>query len=302
MVVVGSAVRSGNFEDVDDFGVSCGSGVVHAHADGERAALKTAVDGGVNLLEFGGSGFAVSRIAEGEKHTGIVHDGHAHGDVANADAVVDEGVTFTFGIPIVDVIGANFEFERSGDAVVSLEFVIARLLTMFVEVDEAWGDDEAVSVDGSLALERGFGDDGDFAVADANVADGVAAGFGIHDAATGDDDVVEIGIRMSVPHREGGQQADRKQDECRASQEEEDLLFEGTPPSLAAKKAKLGGVPSNRRSSSSCDARHSSCFLSACWPPSRCGTLMRMPISTTSSSPVAASWIPNPAATPSATL
>jgi hypothetical protein len=46
---------------------------------------------------------------------------------------------------------------------------------------------------------------------------------------------------MSVPHREGGQQADRKQDECRASQEEEDLLFEGTPPSLAAKKAGVKG-------------------------------------------------------------
>jgi len=61
--------------------------------------------------------------------------------VADADAVVDQGFVFAGGVPVVDIVGADFELERGGDAVVGLKLIIARRLAVFVEIDEAGGDD-----------------------------------------------------------------------------------------------------------------------------------------------------------------
>ena len=61
---------------------------------------------------------------------------------------------------------------------------------MLVKVDEAGGDDEAGGVDDPASAERSGGDAGDFAVADADVADGIECGLGIDDAAAFDREVI----------------------------------------------------------------------------------------------------------------
>jgi len=64
---------------------------------------------------------------------------------------------------------------------------------VLVEVDKAGSYDESGGVDGASGGEGFGGDAGDLAVADANVADGVKAGFGVHDAAAFEDEVILLG-------------------------------------------------------------------------------------------------------------
>ena len=91
-------------------------------------------------------------IAGGEKVSWVVHHFHAHRNVARAYAKVDETFAFTLGIPGVHVIGADFEFERSCHAVVSLKLVIPWLLGMLVEIDEAWRDDQTFCIKNSRSF------------------------------------------------------------------------------------------------------------------------------------------------------
>ena len=129
-------------------------------------------------------------VAGGQKISRVVHDLHAHGNVADADAVVDQGFIFARGVPGVYIVSADFEFERSGDAIVGLKLVIARCLAVFVKIDEAGGDDQAFGVERSFGFQRSGGQRADFAGGDAHVSYFVEAGFGIHDVAVGDDDLV----------------------------------------------------------------------------------------------------------------
>ncbi len=78
-----------------------------------------------------------------------------------------------------------------------LKLVIARRLAVLVKIDEAGGDDHAFGVERGFGFQRTGGQRADFARGDADVAYFVEAGFGIHDLAVGDDDVVSgvIGSR-----------------------------------------------------------------------------------------------------------
>ena len=62
----------------------------------------------------------------------VVHHRHAHRNVAHAHAVVNERMAFAFRIPGIHVGGAGFEFERSGDSVMRLKFIVARFLAVFM--------------------------------------------------------------------------------------------------------------------------------------------------------------------------
>ena len=114
----------------------------------------------------------------------------ARGHVAGGGAVVDERVSLLGIQKLGDVGCADFHFERGGHAVEGLDALAGKILAVLVQVDEAGRDDEAGGVDDAASAERGGGDAGDFAVANADVADGVEAGFGVDDAAAFEDDIV----------------------------------------------------------------------------------------------------------------
>ena len=162
MDVHGGVLRGGDAEDLDNFVVSGGGGVVDAHADGESAALQSFAYAGIDFGEFLRSGFAMSGVTGGQKISGVVHYLHADGNVADADAEVDEGFIFAGGVPGVDVAGADFQFERSGDAIVGLKLIVARRLAVFVEIDEAGSDDQTFGVERGFAFQRLGGERANF--------------------------------------------------------------------------------------------------------------------------------------------
>src|SRR5579862_662050 len=157
-------------------------------------------------------------VANWQEPARIVHHLHANGYVTHAGAIVDERMAFALGVPGIDVGDAGFEFEGGGDTVVGLEFVVAGFLPVLVQVNEAGSNDESVSVDGLPALERGACDGDNFSLEDADVADGVETGFGIHDMAAGDYniEVISLGSRRKLgAQREACEQS--RQAQCKNS-------------------------------------------------------------------------------------
>ena len=94
-----------------------------------------------------------------------------------------------------DVGRADLEFECRSDAVHGFDALAVEILGVLVEIDESRGDDQSGGMDDAAATERPGGNAGDFAVENADIADGVEAGFGVHDAAAGKDQVVLLGGR-----------------------------------------------------------------------------------------------------------
>ena len=82
------------------------------------------------------------------------------------------------------------QLQRGGDSVAGLELVGAVGLAVRVQVDEARGDHEAGDVEHYRAGEGAFGYRGDLPGADGDVAHGVEARFGVHDAPAREHDVV----------------------------------------------------------------------------------------------------------------
>src|SRR6266404_5878647 len=93
------------------------------------------------IFELVGRSSAMGRVAGG-KHAAlwVTHNFHADGNVADANAKIDERLPFPDGVPAVDIVGAGFKFKRGRDPVASLIFIIARLLAVFMEVDKTGGD------------------------------------------------------------------------------------------------------------------------------------------------------------------
>ena len=92
-----------------------------------------------------------------------------------------------------DVRRADFHFQRGGYAVEGFDALAGEILAVLVEIDEAGCDDKAGGVDDAASAERDVGDASDFAVADADVSDGVKVSFGVEDTATFEDEIVLLG-------------------------------------------------------------------------------------------------------------
>ena len=173
-----------------------GGGVLEAEAHGGRALFEPAFHDLVEALDLlGGRDFRGGGAFRGwEKSREIAHDLHPRRDVADADAVVEGELFFFFGsVPLLDVGGADFEFEDGGDPVPDLEGVRLLIPAVLVQVDEARSDDEAAGIDGFATDGRGqgcFGKGDNGAVRDGEVADGVEPGLGIDDAAVVDDEIL----------------------------------------------------------------------------------------------------------------
>src|SRR6185503_6636528 len=160
------------------------------HADAERAFVQALPDQGEDLLHFIGGGGAVDRLIARQECAAVLHYRHARGNVSDGGAVVDQRLALTRAVPRGDGRDADLHLERGGDAVAGLEAVVLGGLAVRVEVDEAGSDDQALGVDGLAAAQRAGGHGSDLSGADADVADSVEIGGGVHDAAVGDYEVV----------------------------------------------------------------------------------------------------------------
>ena len=118
-------------------------------------------------------------------------------------AVVDQGVVLLCFQEVGNIGRADFEFEGGSDAVEGFDALAPEVLAMLVEIDEAGCDDETFYGDCSLSWERVGGDPGNFAVEDGDIADGVEIGFGVHDAAAFEDQVVLLGGGEGGEEEEG---------------------------------------------------------------------------------------------------
>ena len=195
--VARGAVARGDAEGFEDFPLRGAGSVLDAEADGGRAALEAGFDEAQEVGELGGGSVVGGGAggSAGDEDGRLAHGGNATGDMADADAVVDRGRAGAAGVPRVEVGGADFEFENGGVAVAGFEAVIGGVLAVLVEVDEAGGEGESADVEGGAAGEGFGGNGGDAAVADADMARGVEAGFGIKDAGVEEDKVVVLGRR-----------------------------------------------------------------------------------------------------------
>ena len=133
-----------------------------------------------------------------ETRSGIVHHFHAHGDVADAYAEIDQRLPFPRGIPFGNIIGSGLEFQRSRHAVMGLKLIVARLLPVLVEIDESRRDDQSLGIDGRTPRQRRFGYGGDLASADADVAHSIQARLRIHHPAIGDHQIVGLVCRHRI--------------------------------------------------------------------------------------------------------
>ena len=186
----GGAGMGGGAKHLQDFPAGRAGRVLQSHADAERAAGEALLDLAAALGDLGIGGGAMGGVAGGQECAGVVHHAHAHGDVADGCAVVDEGLGLALIVKGVHIGHAHFELERGGHAIHGFGAVVLGVLAVRVEIDEAGGDHQAGGVDRGAACERGGGDGLDLARGDAKLADGVEAGFRIDDAAVADDEIV----------------------------------------------------------------------------------------------------------------
>ncbi len=119
----------------------------------------------------------------------VVEELRARGQMADRRAVMNDGLPFARGEPRGDGVDANLHLERGRDAVLRLEAVTDRVLTVRVEVDEAGRHDEPGSIHHDRSLERSFADRDDGAPFDAHVPHGVEPGFRVHHPAALEDDL-----------------------------------------------------------------------------------------------------------------
>src|SRR5262249_27161841 len=103
------------------------------HAFGQRALAEAFVDLLDHLSQFVRSGGSMRGIAAWKQRSlRLTQNPHPHRNVADAHTIVDQRFPFTRSVPASDVVGACFQFERGGYAIVGLEFVVARLLAVLV--------------------------------------------------------------------------------------------------------------------------------------------------------------------------
>ena len=132
----------------------------------------------------------MGRVPRGKEVARVVHHSHAHGNVADGYAIVDQGLIFPLVVPGLDVRDSDFHFERGGDAVHGFVAVVLRVLPVRVQIDEAWRNHQAGGVDGGAAFQRRSGNGLDLAAGNAQIANGVEAAFRIDDAAVANYQVV----------------------------------------------------------------------------------------------------------------
>ena len=181
------------FERFDNLPAFCVRRVGDAEADGDRAAAEAALDAWRDPGDLVGRRRAMRGGTARQEGAGILHHGHPHRDVADADAVVDDRLSLACRVPPVDVARSNFKLHRGRDAIHGFQRVDGRIdvgQRVLVQIDETGRDDHAGRVQRRAPAEPLRADGADHAVADADVPDRVQVRLRIDHAAVADDDVV----------------------------------------------------------------------------------------------------------------
>jgi hypothetical protein len=89
----------------------------------------------------------------------------------------------------VNIGNADFELQRGCNPVQSLEAIRFLALPMLMQINEAWGDNQAARVDRPSASQRFSGNLCDRVTANPHVADRVQVGLRVNDAAGLQDDI-----------------------------------------------------------------------------------------------------------------
>ena len=90
--------------------------------------LQALLDLALHLFDLGVRGGFVSGVAGGQKDAGIMHHRHARGNMTDARAIVDQRLVSALRIPLLRVVGSDFELQRSGHAVHRLEAIVLLIL------------------------------------------------------------------------------------------------------------------------------------------------------------------------------
>jgi len=110
---------------------------------------------------------------------------------------------------------ADLQLQRCGDTIKRLGALACEVLGVLMQINESGSDYQTAGLDDAASV-QGFGRYADnLSVADANIAHGIHAGFGIHDASTLEHEIVLL------RGYDGGR--------CRQKKEKENQLAHGCP-------------------------------------------------------------------------
>ena len=169
--------------------------------DGDGATIEPERDPLHDVLDFRG-GCRLVRAGSGrQERTRVAQHGHAHLNVAHADAVVDELSAVTLAIPGVDVAGSDLQLQRGRDAVARPKRVNIGRFTVGVQIDESRDDDGAGGVNGRPAGQSVGRNGADGLTVDADPSGGIEIRLGIQHPAVGDHQIESLAAQQ----REGQQ-------------------------------------------------------------------------------------------------
>ena len=192
----GRTVFGGSAKHLENFLVRSRLRVVDAHAHRERAALQTVLKLPAHLRNLLRRGRLMSRISGGQENARIANDFHAYRDVPDAYAIINERFAVAFRVPVVHIVGAHFQLQCGGYTVAGLKLIVPRLLSVFVQIDEAGRDDQSFGIEGGFAKQRSGRNRADFSANDSHISLLVQAGLGIHHAAVGNHHIKNLGLRF----------------------------------------------------------------------------------------------------------
>jgi hypothetical protein len=92
------------------------------------------------------------------------------------------------------VRNSDLHFKRGRHAVEGFDALAREFLAMLVQIDKSGRNRKARGVDDAFARERLCGNANNSAIADADIAHGVEAGFGVHDAPAFEDKIVLLDL------------------------------------------------------------------------------------------------------------
>src|SRR6266571_5780087 len=135
--------------------------------------------------------------------------------MSDADSIVDQRPVFPVGIPFVYIHSAHFEFQRCGYAVVRLKLVIARLLPMFMQVDEPERNHEPLRFNRLFPFQCAAADRAYFPSADSHVPHRFQPRLRVHHSSVRNHYVIQTLFSPRGLSRNGSNaQHQRRRDSC----------------------------------------------------------------------------------------
>ena len=185
----GGARMRGGAKHFQDFPVRRGGRVLDSQADAGGAAREALRDLAAARGDLVIRSGAMCGIAGGQEAAGILHHAHAHRNVADRSAIIDQRLSLAVVVPGIHIGDAYLHFERGGDAVHGFIAVVFGVLAVGMQIDEAGRDHQSGGIDNGAAVQGRGGKGCDFAAGNAQIANGVEAAFGIEYPTAADDQI-----------------------------------------------------------------------------------------------------------------